>query len=141
MSHCCHECGVTLLSDSQRIYEAAYLVSAMRRHNGRLLISQQGTRICGAQYGALQDQLRDYSGSVPGELFFVVDDKDGFDGAAAPVDRERKGYQFLSREDAKRLLSRSEATLLPGGLEGVTWIHFAAFKKGDLVTGKLVEAT
>ena len=131
MSIVCHETGATLLNDYNRIYNATYKVSAVKRENGRLFISDQEHTIGEDRYRCIIANLRNNVEDIPEDLFFAVNDKEGYDGAGISPDLFKpKGYQFLQHSDAKQFLPNCFRDLT-SRLDSMEWLDFE--KKYEVV--------
>lgn len=106
MSTVCHETSETLLNDGLQIYKATYRVSAVKRGDeGKLLISNQEHTIGKNTYIRLIGSLVENPGDISDEVFFTVNDREGYDGAGISPDVFKpKGYQFIPYQRGEQYL-------------------------------------
>ena len=130
MSILCHETGVTLLNDYDHVYRATYKVSALKKWDNKLFISNQEHTIGEDRYRWIIANLKGSAKDISDEVFFAVDDRDGYDGAGISPDLFKpKGYQFLQYNDAKKFLPNCFRDLT-SLLENAKWPDFKELQSG-----------
>jgi hypothetical protein len=110
MSLCCNECGVTLEFASINVFEPRYELSLMKRTQEGLWISNTGSALCTREYSRVAGALITDPDEIKEGIFFAMDEKDGFYGAASagPI----PPYRFLPRDLALQHLHKTAEGLI-----------------------------